>query len=195
VDGRYVTFVNPRPEKGAAVFARIARELGQRRPDVPLLVVEGRARAADLRRYGLDLDAADNLHVMANTPDPRDFYRVSRLVLVPSLWPESFARVVAEAAANGIPALASRRGGLPETLTGCGFLLDVPVRCVADHGQVPTAEEVAPWLDLIVRLWDNSASYDEQRRRCLTAAEAWRPESLVPRYEEFFADVLRPAVT
>ena len=39
---RYVTFVNPQPEKGAAVFARIALELGRRRPEIPLLVVEGR---------------------------------------------------------------------------------------------------------------------------------------------------------
>jgi hypothetical protein len=33
---------------------------------------------------------------MASTPDPRDFYRVSRLVLMPSLWWESFPRVAVE---------------------------------------------------------------------------------------------------
>ena len=33
---KYVTFINPQPEKGAAVFARIALELGRRRPDIPL---------------------------------------------------------------------------------------------------------------------------------------------------------------
>ena len=37
----YVTFINPQPDKGVAVFARIALELGRRRPDIPLLVVEG----------------------------------------------------------------------------------------------------------------------------------------------------------
>ena len=37
-----MTFINPQPDKGAAVFARIALELGRRRPDIPLLVVEGR---------------------------------------------------------------------------------------------------------------------------------------------------------
>ena len=44
-DPRYVTFVNPQPAKGAAVFARIALELGRRRPEIPLLVVEGRGGA------------------------------------------------------------------------------------------------------------------------------------------------------
>lgn len=38
----YVTFVNPSIEKGVYVFARIADELGKRRPDIPLLVVEAR---------------------------------------------------------------------------------------------------------------------------------------------------------
>ncbi len=42
---KYVTFINPQPESGAAVFARIALELGHRRPDNPLLVVEGRGKA------------------------------------------------------------------------------------------------------------------------------------------------------
>ena len=37
-----VTFVNPSHEKGVYVFARIADELGRRRQDIPLLVVEGR---------------------------------------------------------------------------------------------------------------------------------------------------------
>jgi len=42
VRGRYVTFVNPQPQKGVFLFARIAAELARRRPDIPLLVVEGR---------------------------------------------------------------------------------------------------------------------------------------------------------
>ena len=33
-------------------------------------------------------ESLTNLHRMANTPDPRDFYRVSRVVLMPSLWRE-----------------------------------------------------------------------------------------------------------
>ena len=38
----YVTFINPQPPKGMTVFARIAIELNRKRPDIPLLVVEGR---------------------------------------------------------------------------------------------------------------------------------------------------------
>ena len=126
VEGRYVTFVNPQPHKGVFFFARLAWELGRRRPDIPLLIVEGRAPADCLGQTGLDLSSLRNLYRMPNTPDPREFYRVSRLVVMPSLWWESFGRVAAEALLNGIPVLASNRGSLPETLAGAGFLFDGP---------------------------------------------------------------------
>ncbi len=45
-DPRFVTFVNPCLEKGVYPFARIADELGRRRPDIPLLVVESRGTRA-----------------------------------------------------------------------------------------------------------------------------------------------------
>ncbi len=38
----YVTLINPQPDKGVTVFAAIAMELSRRRPEIPLLVVEGR---------------------------------------------------------------------------------------------------------------------------------------------------------
>jgi glycosyltransferase involved in cell wall biosynthesis len=186
-----VTLVNPQPHKGVFVFVRIAAELGRRRPDIPLLVVEGRAKADWLNRTGLDLSGLTNLHVMANTPDPRDFLGVSRLVLMPSLWSESFARVAAEALINGIPVLASRRGGLPETLEQAGFLFDVPECYTPESRVVPTAEEVAPWLETIIQLWDDPVRYERERQRCWVAAQAWRPEALGPRFEEFFGRCLR----
>lgn len=187
VEGRYATFVNPQPHKGVFVFARLAEVLGRRRPDIPLLVVEGRGKADWLARTGVDLGGLSNLHVMANTPDPRDFYRVSRALLVPSLWRESFGRIAAEALVNGVPVLASNRGALPEVLAHAGFLFDIPERYTPQSRHAPTAEEVAPWADALIRLWDDDRFYEAERRRCRAAAEAWRLERLAPRYERFFA--------
>ena len=123
---KYVTFINPQPDKGVSVFARIALELGARRPDIPILVVEGRATSDTLAALPVDLSNLTTLNRMANTPDPRDFYRVSRVVLMPSLWRESLGRVAIEAMANGIPVLASDRGALPETLGDAGFVFTIP---------------------------------------------------------------------
>lgn len=194
VEGRYVTFVNPQPHKGVLVFARIAHELGKCRPDIPLLVVEGRARADWLQAASLDFRGLKNLHRMPHTPDPRAFYRVSRLVLMPSLGNESFGRVTAEALLNGIPVLASRRGALPEVLAEAGFLFDIPARYTPATRAVPSAEEIAPWVETIIQLWDDATAYEAERRRCRVAAQAWRPERLIGRYEEFLNGVWRPVI-
>jgi glycosyltransferase involved in cell wall biosynthesis len=183
---KYVTFINPQPDKGAAVFARIALELGRRRPDVPLLVVEGRGKADGLAGLPVDLSTLTNLHRMANTPDPRDFYRVSRVVLMPSLWRESLGRVPIEAMANGIPVLASDRGALPETLGEAGFVFTIPERCTPASGVVPTAQEVAPWVAVIERLWDDPVFEAEHRRRALAEARRWDSERLAKQYEALF---------
>ena len=113
--GQYVTFVNPEPRKGVHVFARIAEVLSHRRPDIPLLLVEGRGKASFLPRLGIDLSGVKNLRIMPNTPDPRKFYAVTKLLLMPSLM-ENAGFVAMEAMSNGIPVLASNRGGLPETI-------------------------------------------------------------------------------
>jgi glycosyltransferase involved in cell wall biosynthesis len=187
-DRQFLTLINPQPEKGVFVFARIAYELGRRRPDIPILVVEGRAGSDWLHRVGLGKVGA-NLHIMANTPDPRDFYRVSKVVLMPSLCRETLARVPIEAMFNGIPVLASRRGALSETLAESGYVFDVPERYTPETRTVPSAEEVQPWIETIERLWDDAALYAAESQRCLRAAEAWRPQRLLPRFEAFFADV------
>src|SRR5262249_48889641 len=86
---RYLTFVTPSHEKGVYAFARIADELGRRRPDIPILVVEGRGTERTLVDCGIDLRVHGNVNLMANTPDPRHFWGVTRVCLMPSLWRES----------------------------------------------------------------------------------------------------------
>jgi glycosyltransferase involved in cell wall biosynthesis len=190
-DPRYVTFVNPQPEKGLAVFAQIALELGRRRPEIPLLVVEGRGTSETLARLPVDLSNLTNLNRMANTPDPRDFYRVSRVVLMPSLWRESLGRVAVEAMANGIPVLASDRGALPETLGDAGFVFTIPEPYTPTNLTLPTPREVAPWVATIERLWDDPAF--EAKHRALARAEArrWDADRLAEQYEALFRTVGR----
>ena len=171
------------------VFARIAIELNRKRPDIPLLVVEGRGTSDALGRLPVDLSGLTNLHRMANTPDPRDFYRVSRAVLVPSLWRESLGRVPMEALANGIPVLASDRGALPETLGNAGFVFTIPERYTPQSLEIPTAREVAPWLAVIEKLWDDPEF--ESRHRALARAEArrWEPGRIAGQFERLFREL------
>jgi glycosyltransferase involved in cell wall biosynthesis len=126
---------------------------------------------------------------MANTPDPRDFYRVSRVVLVPSVWRETFGRVAAEALANGLPVLASDRGALPETLGDAGFVFALPASCTPSGG-VPTARQVEPWIATIERLWDDADFEAEHRRRARLEAVRWSEECTFRRYSEFFSGLI-----
>lgn len=183
----YLTYVNPVPAKGVAVFARIAVEIDRRRPEIPMLVVESRGLVDGLANVGIDLSMVQNLHRMANTPDPRDFYRVSRVILMPSLWWETFGRVAAEAMANGIPVLASDRGALPETVGAGGFVIPIP-HCYTANGDggVPTAEEVEPWIKIIERLWDDPEWEAAQRTRAIEAAYWWDEDRVFAEYMSYF---------
>lgn len=48
--------------------------------------------------------------------DPDEVYRTIDVLVVPSLWEEPLAMTVLEACMHGVPAIVSRRGGLPEAV-------------------------------------------------------------------------------
>jgi glycosyltransferase involved in cell wall biosynthesis len=185
---QYVTFVNPVPRKGIHVFTRIAEVISQRRPDIPLLMVEGVGRRGFLSKLGVDLSGIKNLKIMANTPDPRDFYSITKLLLMPSLM-ENVGFCAIEAMHNGIPVLASNRGALPETIGPDGYMLDIPQVYTPKTCFIPTAEEVEPWVDMIVRLWDDKALYEKSSQAAKLRARRWLPDQLAPIYSEFFKNI------
>jgi glycosyltransferase involved in cell wall biosynthesis len=186
---RYVTFVNPTLYKGAYPFVRIAQELGHRRPDIPLLVVESRGTKATLGACGLTPSDHPNIQIMPVTTDPRRFWRQTKVVLMPSLCWENQPLVAVEAMINGVPVIGSNRGGTPETLGDAGVLLPLPERLTPESQNLPTAEEVAPWVESIIHLWDDQDWYREQSNRARGQAERWHPDRLRPLYAEFFGDV------
>ena len=105
---------------------------------------------------------------------------------MPSLFRESQGLAAVEALLNGIPVVASDRGALPETLGGAGLLLRLPDHLTPASRHLPTAEEIRPWVDATIRLWDDPEEYDLQRRLARDEAERWAPERLEPRYAEVF---------
>ena len=85
---------------------------------------------------------------------------------------ENAGLVAMEAMLNGIPVLASNRGGLPETIGDAGFLFDIPAKYTPETRAVPTAEEVEPWVETIIRLWDDAAEYERWSRAARERATA-----------------------
>ncbi len=116
-----VTFVNPLPIKGSDIAFEIAR----RCPDIPFCFVESwLLDKAQKRRIRDEIKKAPNVSFRLRTADVRKIYSRAKIMLVPSKIEETWGRVVSEGHFNGIPAVASDRGALPELVGPGGILLD-----------------------------------------------------------------------
>lgn len=164
-------FVNPSWQKGASVVVQLALALEQKRPDIQLEVVEARADwSAVLRettkRLGEERATLPNVIVTPNTSDMRGPYSRARLLLAPSLWWESSGRVLAEAMLNGIPALITNRGGMPEMIGDAGIAFDFPEECYeAPHQHLLSEEQLQPLYDTVLDFYDDTALYEEYVQR------------------------------
>ena len=144
--GDALVLVNCCEEKGGQLFWELARLMPERR----FLGVYG--------GWGWQIipkPMLPNCEVMDHTLDPRDIYRQTRIVLMPSQdlgtpktgnWTESFGRIGIEAAASGIPTIAHPTPGLVESLGAAGTFCD--------------RYEPSQWIEAI-RLLDAKAEYAE----------------------------------
>jgi len=186
---RFITFINPIPDKGLTLFARLVAEAFRKLPQAEFLVLEGRWTQADVARAGLRLDRIPNVKVLPHQKDMKTIYAETLLLLYPSFWVEAFGRTIVEAQMNGIPVLASRWGGIPEALNGGGFLFDIPERCTKNYMAIPTPEEVQPWIDQLRVLLENQKVYEEAQRRAIQASEAFSPEKIVQEAIDLFKEL------
>lgn len=200
----FVTFVNPSLRKGISLFARLADMLGSQRPDIPILVVQSAADATVLNSVpGIDFSKYPQILASPPVARPADFFELTKILLVPSVFREPFGIVAAEAMLNGIPALVSDRGGLPDTVADAGTVLPLPEWLTPETNSVVDMEDAQPWYDAVCRLWDDPDAYaaaaskaldvaarlyDEQtlRRRYLDYVEGLCPELLLPSMDTDF---------
>lgn len=104
--GHYVAFAGRFvPEKGVEVVLAAAHCAG-----LPLWL------AGDADHYP-GVTAADDVHFVMtrNREELAAFYRGARMLVMPSIWFETFGIVVGESMSHGVPVLASRIGALAET--------------------------------------------------------------------------------
>jgi len=122
-DPRYVTFVNPIPHKGLGVALEVARRM----PETRFLFVKGRwsvYEGRQLEKLVAPAHALPNVDVWEYQDDMRRVYAVTRTLLVPSQFIETFGRVILEAQTNGIPVVGARVGGIPYTLGEGGIVVE-----------------------------------------------------------------------
>ena len=190
----FVTFVHPAPHKGLFLFARLADMLGSRRPDIPVLVVQSGQSGGSLNRIpGIDFSRYPQLMAAPPVATPREYFALTRVLLVPSVWNEPFGRVAAEAMVNGIPPVVSDRGALPDVVQGDaaegggGLVRAVPEWMTATGTRVPEAHDVEPWFDAVCALWDDAARYRSVSERARgIAAVRYSEQASRARHVEYF---------
>lgn len=164
----YVSLVNPCAVKGIKIFL----ELADRLPGVQF---------AGVPTWGATAEDMDNLRRRSNVTlfEPfdniDDLLRITKLMLVPSLWAEARSRIVLESMSRGVPVVSSDMGGLREAHLGVDYALPVnPIRNykqAVDTNMVPVAEVppqvIEPWVktvEHIVKDRDHWSALAQQSR-------------------------------
>jgi glycosyltransferase involved in cell wall biosynthesis len=172
---RKVVFICPSPLKGV----ELAFKLAENNPTIPFLFVESWFIPPDDKKHYLQrAQRSGNIEWLERQSDMRYVYSQAKFLLVPSIWAEAWGRVVTESQVNGIPALASNRGGLPESVGGGGILLD------------PEAD-FEKWDESLKKLWFDDHFYQIYCDRALdySRREAIQPDYLISEFVEFVRSI------
>ncbi|MBP6354405.1 MAG: glycosyltransferase [Nitrosomonas sp.] len=154
----YVLGVGLQPIKGADLILEIARQ----RPQIQFVLLQSWTIDHDetLALFRL-AQSLQNIKILKPTNDMRAMLRGAKVLLAPSRWEEAWGRVVTEAQINGIPVIASNRGGLVEAVGDGGTCLD------PDKG-------VNLWIEEIDKLYSDSNYYSTMSSQAKLASQ--RPE-------------------
>lgn len=169
---RYITYVNPRTEKGIHLFCKIAALL----PDLPFLVVRGWSRdnlQVDELQAMEFIASLPNVTLLSPVQDMREIYSLTNLLILPSRWQESWARVIGEAQANGIPVIASNRGSSPQSVGRGGVILN--------YGEPDLWADIIRMIYLDDKLKSKLGDYAQLNIRRFDS------ETLIENYVEFFS--------
>ncbi len=176
-----VTFVNPSPEKGVALFYHIAAAMEKLAPDMRFLVVESRSTLATAERaLNLPFSKLTNIESVGLQPDLGAVLSRTQILLLPSFWHESGGRTLLEACYHSIPVIACNHAGPPELLGNAGVLLPVPEASRKNYAHQITPEEAQPWIDALYKLHTEKTHMAERQA---AAAELWNAHKPAPRVQ------------
>ena len=102
--------------KGVQNIVKAMPKVRERVRNARLFVVGAGPEKERLKRLIKELHVENSVQLLGRISNDHltKLYRSCSMVVVPSIWPEPFGRVVAEALSHGKPVVASNIGGIPE---------------------------------------------------------------------------------
>lgn len=197
---KYITFINPVGAKGLAIFAKLAHVCQKEMPEQRFLVLNTRGTFSenvtllhekdDVKKHPFTAEHFPNVDMTGAQSDMRPVYGITKALIAPSLWFESWGRVTTEAVFNNIPVLSSTSGGIPEAMGGCGLNIEAPEHCRNDYFSLPTDEEIRPWVEGLKQIL--SQDYTEKFKK---AQRELSPEATTRRLLDAIHGLLRSRAT
>lgn len=191
-DKGFVTMVNPCAYKGISIFEMLARRM----PEIQLAAVPTWGTTKPDQAL---LEQFPNVRLIESVDDISEVFAQTRILLVPSLWPEGFGYIVVEAMLRGIPVIASNSGGLPEAKLGIDYVL--PVRAIERYEErfnemglpVPVVPEqnIDPWVSALKRLVSDPTHYAELSTASRQAALKFVSDLGITPFENFLKNIER----
>jgi hypothetical protein len=193
---RFVTMFNPIKNKGGSIFREVAEAMPMtefafvpgwhslRNSDgtwnVPVIKAGLESQNADRMDWlpeEVDLSGLENVKRLQPRENVAEIYAQTRILLVPSQYQETLARVSIEGLANGIPVLGSAVGGLQDHIRRAGVL-------ISDFANP------AAWVEAIKRL-DDPGLYERYSVKALRyIAEDFANERTVQEFLSLFEEVV-----
>ncbi len=142
---QYITFASTRKEKikGYHIFIEIAKSL----PQFQFLLV---GAPAD--------NLPQNVKYIGFLKDMREAFKHTKILLFPSLWPESPGRIAVEAMLNGIPVIYTDTPAVRETVNGAGIPIKEP-------------HNLNEWIDKIKMLMEDISLYNKLSKKAVERAK------------------------
>lgn len=157
---KYITFFNPALEMGLSFFAPIALAFQKLQPEQRFLVVSYQGnfaqnlhllQNADGTNALLEASQFTNVDLADRRSKIKAVFEMTKVVLMPTLWWESWGRFATAATLNEIPVVASNVGGLVESTGGAGIHVPMPQVYTQNYLKVPSADEIKLWIEALQR--------------------------------------------